>query len=297
MCARWWRSSGQSVCHFDLFTFMTWHAKLALNYAQGAGKTSVQFTHDGPLRILKSLYPEGQSICHNVLVHPPGGLVGGDVLDIDVQVAEGAHALVTTPGATRFYKSNGKPALQRTKLKLDAGARLEWLPLEAIAYNACDAINHLEFDLAEGAQLLTWDVTALGLPLAAQPFELGVFEQHIEWPGRFLERGVINALDDLLLNGDLGLAGQRCIASLIYVSGTPISRQQREHLLESTHELLQSAAPEVVSGVTSPNENMLVLRGVSPVVESVMMLWKTVWMYWRKELWGISGGAPRIWSM
>ena len=297
MCARWWRSSGQSVCHFDLFTFMTWHAKLALNYAQGAGKTSVQFTHDGPLRILKSLYPEGQSICHNVLVHPPGGLVGGDVLDIDVYVAEGAHALVTTPGATRFYKSNGKPALQRTKLKLDAGARLEWLPLEAIAYNACDAINHLEFDLAEGAQLLTWDVTALGLPLAAQPFEQGVFEQHIEWPERFLERGVINALDDLLLNGDLGLAGQRCIASLIYVSGTPISRQQREHLLESTHELLQSAAPEVVSGVTSPNENMLVLRGVSPVVESVMMLWKTVWMYWRKELWGISGGAPRIWSM
>ena len=297
MCARWWRSSGQSVCHFDLFTFMTWHAKLALNYAQGAGKTSVQFTHDGPLRILKSLYPEGQSICHNVLVHPPGGLVGGDVLDIDVQVAEGAHALVTTPGATRFYKSNGKPALQRTKLKLDAGARLEWLPLEAIAYNACDAINHLEFDLAEGAQLLTWDVTALGLPLAAQPFEQGVFEQHIEWPERFLERGVINALDDLLLNGDLGLAGQRCIASLIYVSGTPISRQQREHLLESTHELLQSAAPEVVSGVTSPNENMLILRGVSPVVEPVMMLWKTVWMYWRKELWGISGGAPRIWSM
>ena len=297
MCARWWRSSGQSVCHFDLFTFMTWHAKLALNYAQGAGKTSVQFTHDGPLRILKSLYPEGPGICHNVLVHPPGGLVGGDVLDIDVQVAEGAHALITTPGATRFYRSNGKPALQRTKLKLDAGARLEWLPLEAIAYNACDAINHLEFDLAEGAQLLTWDVTALGLPLAAQPFEQGVFEQHIEWPERFLERGVINALDDLLLNGDLGLAGQRCIASLIYVSGTPISRQQREHLLESTHELLQSAAPEVVSGVTSPNENMLVLRGVSPVVESVMMLWKTVWMYWRKELWGISGGAPRIWSM
>ncbi|RGE42971.1 urease accessory protein UreD [Comamonas testosteroni] len=276
---------------------MTWHAKLALNYAQSAGKSSVQFTHDGPLRILKSLYPEGAGICHNVLVHPPGGLVGGDVLDIDVQVAEGAHALVTTLGATRFYKSNGKPALQRTRLKLDAGARLEWLPLEAIAYNACDAMNHLEFDLAEGAQLLTWDVTALGLPLAAQPFELGVFEQHIEWPERFLERGVVNALDDLLLNGDLGLAGQRCMASLIFASGTPISRQQREQLLESTHELLQSAAPEVMSGVTSPNENMLVLRGVSPVVESVMMLWKTVWMHWRKEIWGLQGSAPRIWSM
>ncbi|MEG0142172.1 MAG: urease accessory protein UreD, partial [Comamonas sp.] len=134
---------------------MTWHAKLALNYTQTAGKTSVHFTHDGPLRILKSLYPEGPGICHNVLVHPPGGLVGGDVLDIDVRVTEGAHALITTPGATRFYKSNGQRALQRTKLYLEQGARLEWLPLEAIAYNACDAINHLEFELEEGAQLLT----------------------------------------------------------------------------------------------------------------------------------------------
>ena len=196
---------------------MTWHAQLALNYSLQAGKTSVHFTHDGPLRILKSLYPEGPAICHNVLVHPPGGLVGGDVLDIDVHVAEGAHALVTTPGATRFYKSNGKQAMQRTRLRLDPGARLEWLPLEAIAYNACDAVNHLEFELAEDAQLLTWDVTALGLPLAAQPYESGRFEQHIEWPGRFLERGVVNAQDELLLNGDLGLAGagrRRCGAGV-----------------------------------------------------------------------------------
>ena len=276
---------------------MTWHAKLALNYALQADKTSVHFTHDGPLRILKSLYPEGPGICHNVLVHPPGGLVGGDVLDIDVEVEAGAHALVTTPGATRFYKSNGQQALQRTKLKLQAGARLEWLPLEAIAYNACDAVNHLEFDLAEDAQLLVWDVTALGLPLAAQPFEDGVFEQHIEWPGRFLERGVVNAQDDLLLNGDLGLAGHRCLASLIFASGTPIARAQREALLEASHELLGTAPEGVWSGVTSPNENMLVLRGVSPVVESVMMLWKKLWMLWRKELWGLEGTAPRIWSM
>ena len=276
---------------------MTWHAKLALNYALQSDKTSVHFTHDGPLRILKSLYPEGPGICHNVLVHPPGGLVGGDVLDIDVEVEAGAHALVTTPGATRFYKSNGLQALQRTKLKLHAGARLEWLPLEAIAYNACDAINHLEFDLAEDAQLLTWDVTALGLPLAAQPFEDGVFEQHIEWPGRFLERGLVNAQDDLLLNGDLGLAGHRCLASLIFASGTPIARAQREALLEASHELLGAAPEGVWSGVTSSNENMLVLRCVSPVVEPVMMLWKKLWMLWRKEFLGLEGTAPRIWSM
>lgn len=276
---------------------MAWHAQLALNYHKQDKKTALHFTHDGPLRILKSLYPEGSSICHNVLVHPPGGLVGGDVLDIAVQVGEGAHALVTTPGATRFYKSNGQAALQRTQVRLDAGARLEWLPLESIAYNACDASNHLQFELAEGAQLLTWDVTALGLPLAGQPFEAGRFTQHMEWPGHFLERGVINAQDHLLLDGALGFSGKRCMGSLIFASGTPLVRTQREALLESTHALLQAAPAGTICGVTSLNANMLVLRGLAPVVEPLMQLWKTVWAHWRSELLGLQGTTPRIWSM
>ena len=276
---------------------MAWHAQLALNYHKQDKKTALHFTHDGPLRILKSLYPEGPGICHNVLVHPPGGLVGGDVLDIAVQVGEGAHALITTPGATRFYKSNGQAALQHTQVRLDAGARLEWLPLESIAYNACDASNHLQFELAEGAQLLTWDVTALGLPLAGQPFEAGRFTQHMEWPGHFLERGVINAQDHLLLDGALGFSGKRCMGSLIFASGTPLVRTQREALLESTHALLQAAPAGTICGVTSPNANMLVLRGLAPVVEPLMQLWKTVWAHWRSELLGLQGTTPRIWSM
>lgn len=276
---------------------MGWHAQLNLDYRAQQGRTAVHFTHDGPLRVLKSLYPEGPGICHNVLVHPPGGLVGGDVLDIAVRVGEGAHALVTTPGATRFYKSLGQPALQRTRLSLAPGARLEWLPLEAIAYNACDAVNHLEFQLAEGAQLLAWDVTALGLPLAGQPFGHGRFIQHLEWPGHFLERGVIAAHDALLLDGDLGLAGQRCLASLVFASGTPLPRAQREALLEATHELLQAAPPDVLAGVTAPNDHMLVLRALAPVVEPAMVFWKSAWALWRGELWGLAGGMPRIWAM
>ncbi|WP_423457304.1 urease accessory protein UreD [Ottowia sp. VDI28] len=274
-----------------------WHARLALNYRLNQEKTALHFVHEGPLRVLKSLYPEGPSVCHNVLVHPPGGLVGGDVLDITVQVEEGAHALVTTPGATRFYRSNGHQAVQRTRLKLEAGARLEWLPLEAIAYNACDAVNHLEFTLAEGAQLLAWDVTALGLPMASQHFEAGVLTQHIEWPGYFLERGVMNAQDRSLLDGPLGLAGRRCMSSLILASGTPLSRGLRETLLESTHALLQSASEDVIAGVTAPNEHMLVLRGLGPVVEPLMQFWKTIWAHWRVQAWGLEGHSPRIWSM
>lgn len=276
---------------------MPWHARLALDYQARQERTSLHFTHDGPLRVLKSLYPEGPGICHNVLVHPPGGLVGGDVLDIAVEVGEGAHALVTTPGATRFYKSNGHPAQQRTRLQLHAGARLEWLPLEAIAYNACDAVNHVEFTLAEGAQLIAWDVTALGLPMADQHFDQGVLTQHLEWPGVFLEHGTIHAADKLLLDGSLGLAGQRCMATLILASGTPLSRGQREALQEGTHAFLHSSPDGVIAGVTAPNDHMLVLRGLAPVVEPLMQLWKAVWVNWRSQVWGLKGDMPRIWAM
>ena len=259
---------------------MTWHAQLALHYtarttihsahtlAGAPSRTSTHFSHDGPLRVLKSLYPEGPGICHNVLVHPPGGLVGGDVLDITVQVDAGAHALVTTPGATRFYKSNGQPASQRTQL-----------------------------NLAAGAQLIAWDVTALGLPLAGQPFHEGSLTQHIEWPGHFMERGVISAQDALLLNSPLGMASQRCVASLILASGDPLERQLREALLESTHALLQTAPPGIFCGVTAPNPHMLVLRGLAPVVEPAMDVWKAVWAHWRSTLWQLPKHMPRIWSM
>src|SRR3954463_7875278 len=111
---------------------MPWHARLHLDYQQESARPVPRFRHAGPLRILQSLYPEGDAICHNVLVHPPGGLVGGDTLTIDIHGAAGSHGLVTTPGATRFYRSEGEVALQDTRIRLDAGARLEWLPLEAL---------------------------------------------------------------------------------------------------------------------------------------------------------------------
>src|SRR5688500_19942470 len=122
---------------------MPWHARLDLAYNLEHPRSVARFRHEGPLRILQSLYPEGDAVCHNVLVHPPGGLVGGDTLDIRVSAAAGSHGLITTPGASRFYRSDGEPALQRTALRLEPGARLEWLPLEAICFSGCRAENRL----------------------------------------------------------------------------------------------------------------------------------------------------------
>ena len=276
---------------------MPWHARLDLDYQNENQRSVARFRHDGPLRILQSLYPEGGGICHNVLVHPPGGLVGGDTLDIRVRAAAGSHGLITTPGASRFYRSDGEPALQRTALTVEAGARLEWLPLEAICYAGCRAENRLSLNVAPGAELIGWDVTALGLPHAGQPFDRGVLQQHIEAPGVWLERGRIDAADERLLRSPLGLAGQRCLASIFFVAGEPIARARRDALLESARALIERDALAESAGATSPQPEVIVLRVLAPVVEPAMQLLRQVWSVWRKASWGLPSVLPRIWSM
>ena len=285
---------------------MSWHASLSVDYRARAGKTVALFEHSGPLRILQSLYPEGEGICHNVIVHPPGGLVGGDTLDLRFSVAAGAHGLVTTPGATRFYRADGAPALQRTQLQLAAGARLEWLPLEAIAYPGCLAENRLTMALAPGAELIGWDVTAFGLPAANLPFDApatssppptGQFSQHIELPGVWLERARIRATDALLLNSPLGLAGHRCIASLFLVTGTPLGRARRQLALDTARDVLTAHSLCATAGATSPSGQVVVVRVLAPMVEPALSLLKQVRSAWRAALWQLPGINPRIWAL
>ena len=276
---------------------MPWHARLALDYSAERQRSVARFRHDGPLRILQSLYPEGDAICHNVLVHPPGGLVGGDTLDIAITGAAGSHGLITTPGATRFYRSEGEVAVQRTQIRLAADARLEWLPLEALCYSGCQAENRLRMELAPGAELLGWDVAALGLPNAGLPFERGSLLQHIEVPGVWLERGRLDATDLRLLQSPIGLAGQRCIASLFFVAGAAISKARRASLLDSARALADAHSLAMSAGATAPHAEVVVLRVLAPVVEPAMQLLRQVWQAWRAELWQLRSATPRIWSM
>ena len=279
---------------------MVWNASLQLDYSlapsNGQDKTVAHFSHNGPLRILQSLYPEGDAICHNVIVHPPGGLVGGDTLAVNITLASGAHALVTTPGATRFYRSDGDAAVQKTTITVAENARMEWLPLESIAYSGCLAENRLRLELAPGGELLGWDVTALGLPAANQPFVAGSFSQHIELPGVWLERARIRASDDLLLNSPLGLAGQRCVGTLFFVTGQELERNRRQDALDAARAVIAEHPMANNAGATSPDRRVVVVRVVAPVVEPVLNLLKQVRTAWRQQLWAMCGDAPRVWS-
>ena len=274
-----------------------WQAHLRLDYTCVNQCTVAKFEHMGPLRVLQSLYPEGDVVCHNVLVHPPSGLVGGDLLDIQLHVGAKAHALLTTPGATRFYRSEQGLATQQIKAHVGEGGRLEWLPLETIAYNGCQGLNHAVFDLAPTAEMMAWDITALGLPNANLPFEVGQLQQHMEVSGVWLERGLLDAQDTRLMDGPLGLAKHRCMATLVLASGADLPRERRDLALTLARELIEVAPAGLVAGVTSPHPRIVVLRTLSPMVEPAQSLLRGVWAEWRRGMWGMSGVPPRIWSM
>jgi urease accessory protein len=276
---------------------MAWHAKLRLDYAREGERSVARFAHDGPLRILQSLWPEGEGICHNVLVHPPGGLVGGDTLQVEVTAAAGSHGLVTTPGASRFYRSDGELALQDVHLHAGAGARLEWLPLEALYYSGCRAENRLCLDLEPGAQVLGWDIAAFGLPQAGQPFARGSVLQHLELQGAWLERGRIAADDKRLMDGPLGLAGHRCLASLFVAAGTDWTRQQREQLLDAARTVIEPHPLAGTAGATAPGPRVIVVRVLAPLVEPALQLLKAVRRVWRPLLWNVHGAEPRGWTI
>ena len=246
---------------------------------------------------MQSLYPEGDAVCHNVLVHPPSGSVGGDTLDMTVTVGSGAHGLVTTPGATRFYRSDAGLATQQVHARVEDDARLEWLPLEAIAYNQCDGLNRAVFDLAPGAEMMTWDITALGLPAADLPFVQGTFRQHLEIAGIWLERGTINATDTRLMDSPLGLAGQRCMATLVFAAGSPIAAERSERALARARELLEASPLRMTAGATSAHKQIIVLRVLAPVTEHAMHLLRQVWAAWRHEMWDLPGNVPRLWNL
>ena len=281
----------------DTATATTWHAKLRLTVQRDAGQRClVHATHEGPLRVLKTLYPEGAAIAHQVLVHPPGGIVGGDRLEIKLDLQPLAHAVLTTPGATRFYRSAGAAGVQHVQASLGGGARLEWLPLESIAHSGCIAENHASFHLAAGAEMIGWDLLALGLPAASEPFASGRFAQHLEVPGVWLERGVIDGTDTTLLQSPLGLAGRSTLLTLWFACGQPIASPRVDALLAAAREHMPvHDSGDVVAGVTALQQRVIVLRALAHRVEPAMALAQAVRAAWRGVAWQLEPTAPRVW--
>lgn len=276
-----------------------WHGRLALAYRSDRGRTVGHDRHTGPLRVLRSLHPEGPAVCHHVLVHPPGGIVGGDTLEIEVTLAEEAHALITTPGATRFYRSAGAGARQGLQATLAPRARLEWLPMETIVHSGTLAVNAMRFSLAPGAEMIGWDLLSLGLPAVGSGFDRGRFEQSIELPGEWLERGILDADDARcrrLLRSPLGFDGRTALATMWCSAGSGWNDARREALSGMARDVLAGAGLASCAGVTSPTPRVVVVRALAHRIEPLWRALQGVRAAWRDALWTLPPATPRIWS-
>jgi urease accessory protein len=274
---------------------MGWQGQLTLNYRREGERCVVHDRHSGPLRVLQSLYPEAPNVCHNVLVHPPGGIVGGDVLRIDVDLTANSHALITTPGATRFYRSLGEEATQTLVAKVGEGARLEWLPLETICHRNTLAENRMRFELAPGAEMIGWDVLALGLPASGEAFDAGRYTQQIELPGVWLERGTVDGSDTRLLQSPLGFAGNSVLATMWFAAGTGLGSARRDALIDAAREVAAAHPLAPRAGCSSPHAEAVVLRVLAQRVEPAMGLLAAVWARWREIAWNLPACTPRVW--
>jgi urease accessory protein len=266
----------------------------------------VERRHKGPLIVQRPFYPEGDP-CHVYLVHPPGGVVGGDELRIDVEVDAGAHALVTTPAATKFYRCDGRVSSQTQELRA-AGATLEWLPQENIFYRGSDVRTATRVHVDADSRFIGWEINCLGLPARGEHFDAGALRLDLElWRAadgaKSVDirraancdnemRDVPIFLDRLRLTGGSparsavwGLAGQEAVGTLL---ATPATRAH----VDSIRELVADERYAAVSLV----DGVLVLRALAPQAEAVRNLFISAWQRLRPPIIGRDAVLPRIWN-
>lgn len=277
----------------------TWpaHLQLRLEHRAGLGTRLVSCRHHGPLRIQRPFYPEGADCAHLYILHPPGGLVSGDDLAVDVQVAERAAALLTTPGAGRVYRARTAfaPArqIQRVQLQVDTGAALEWLPQPTIVFDGADVLLDLDIDLAAGANFAGWEILCLGRPASALRFLSGGVEQR--W--RIVRDGIPLLNDRQCIRGgdrlrDAAWGLQECPVYGTFVFAAPTMPVAT---IEGVRELIESHAATAEVAVTGVR-GLLLLRYLGDSTESAQHLFEACWSHLRPSLLGRAGSRPRIWN-
>ncbi|MFO7859135.1 MAG: urease accessory protein UreD [Ectothiorhodospiraceae bacterium] len=266
-----------------------WLGWLSLEYGVRGGRTALmRRRHQGPLVVQRSFHPEGP-VCHNYIVHPPGGLVGGDRLRLETHLGAGAEALLTTPAASKFYRTDGAAAVQEQVFDLEAGAALEFLPMEAILHGQSETRLCNRFRLAPDARLCTWDIVCLGRPGSGDPFDAGGCRQDlvVERAGEVMVHEAVNLRGgDPLLERPWGLVGFPVMATLL---ATPAP--------EGLETRLREAVPEdgVRLGITRMGD-VLVLRCLAPGAERARAVLEHAWHVLREPVMGRRPSPPRIWK-
>lgn len=268
-----------------------WQARIALDYRLSGGRSVLaRREHVGPLRVQKALYPEGDAVCHTLLLHPPGGIAGGDALQADIAAAAGAHALITTPGATKWYRSAGPAAQSGLSLHIGAGACVEWLPQEAIVFDGARAHIASRIEIDAGAHFIGLDLYCLGRTASGERFSRG----ELKLDTRVVRAGKTLWLEQARLDGDspllqsaAGLAGAPVFGTLLCAGF------DADDALLAACRALPCARGE--GGVTRL-PGLLVARYRGACSQSARAWFVHLWSLVRPAMTGRAAQPPRIWA-
>ena len=268
-----------------------WQAHLALDYIHRAGKTVLtRREHNGPLIVQKALYPEGDAVCHTIVVHPPGGIAGGDQLQLNITLGANAAALLTTPGATKWYRSSGLPASQRVDLHLGRGACLEWLPQETILFDAALGSAKVAVHLDAEATYIGWDILCLGRTASGERFLRGSFnvvnEIFRERRPLWIEQGQWLGADPLLTS-PAGFNQMPVCATLVAAAS---------EIAAAMLAACRAVQPADGAGAVTSLPGVLLARYLGPSTESARRYFIALWTVLRPTLTGRDARPPRIWS-
>lgn len=272
-----------------------------LGFEKRSAKTVLASKHQrGPLSIQRPFYPEGD-VCHAYVLHPPGGVVGGDQLKLDVQVTQDTSALLTTPGATKFYRSGGAQATQHQQFSISSGC-MEWLPQENIFFPGADCSLATEINLDGSAQYIGWEIQCLGRPAISETFDHGklIFKTAVYRDKKplFMDRFFIQGIDDL--NGAAGLRGLPVFATMIATTNistatTEKSNEANDKLLKVVRPLCDSDQIKGHAGATFLN-GVLVIRYLGNSTAEAHRLLRNIWLHIRPMINQREAVPPRIWA-
>lgn len=268
----------------------TWQARLRLRILHNGRRTVIdERSHSGPLRVQKALYPEGSQICHAVIVHPPGGVVGGDALDIGITAGDDAHALLTTPGAGKWYRANGRVSTQDVRIDVAEGASLEWLPQETLFYREAEVEMTHDVSLAANARYIGSEVLCFGRTASGEAFDSGCIRQttRIRREGKLVwhEQGEIDGAGPGM-HSPFGLDGHTVCATFI-ACGATLDASQLRQLREEIDVHGRSGATQL--------PQVVVVRHLGASNEAARAVMVAAWRRLRPVLMQREAVIPRLW--
>ena len=266
-----------------------WIAELELRFSKSKSKTFLSTRkHIGPLTIQRPFYPEGD-LCHLYLLHPPGGIVGGDQLSIEVNTDSNSSALLTTPGATKVYRtSDHKHSTINQNFIVAEDSSFEWLPMETIVFPGANSQFSSKLLLSGNARIAAWEVYCLGRPAINESFDFGNLNFSLElW-----RDGMPILLDKLMidkteLESVVGLRG-------FPVFGTFIISKTNKKVLETVRTMMIET-DSCVTGVTQI-EDIIIVRSLAKKTYLVQDLFKKIWQTVRPLVFEREASIPRIWA-